>query len=173
MKDEKWKPVFAEWKPAPSMYPAGAKPSQRVVGETEEGNEITVPATPYEIWVDPSGNIINLPVRTSRSYDPKRRAYGDDGPYIYHLKAQKRNKKWFPYAFDHQNPLGVTDEAAWPAARDAEIEKRKSGVRIRGEKFAKIWAREETVALKNPEVIGEAVERAIAKAQKRIKETKE
>ena len=156
------KPI--EWTPTAPILPPGKRPGQRVVGVNEDGDSIAVPHTQYEVWIDPAGNVINLPVKTTRA--PGQ----DTGSYMYEIRGLKAKAGWLPYNFDHGvhpsrpsktrgKPNPWLSAFAWEADREGEIELRRAAHLKQSEKYNKAWrAQDEAQALRTEESMAKAME---------------
>lgn len=60
--------MLTPYRPVPLIDDGSS--NQVVVGTTEEGLELTVPAQPYEWWLDKDGNIIAVVISTNRCPPP-------------------------------------------------------------------------------------------------------
>lgn len=111
--------------PAPHQYQSEkTRTVERVIGRTPEGKIATGPGLPYQRWIDPSGNVINLPIRSVRNQkdaeDPRR--------YEVYITAKKRRQGWHPY-------WEFTDDAA----RNEFIQKRKAGAAVESETYRRAY----------------------------------
>ncbi len=115
---------------------------ERVVGRTEEGNIATGPGTPCQKWIDPSGNVVLLPVRTTRNQ--KEVIAGQ--AYEAYIISKKLRQGWLRY------------EGMPEAERETVIAKRKAAYMAQSEPVRKAWASQDEVkALSNKQAMASAI----------------
>ena len=125
----KWSPDPKVIDGAPGMYHSDNAPQGARQIQVDGVGVIEVPHRPYKWMVSPTGNIVAVPVRSSRNYDKRKRAFGDDGNYQFAIEQKKRAKGFIDYE--------VTEECL------AEINSRRTKAFARGEQYRKSFRTEE------------------------------
>lgn len=101
-------------------------PGQRVIGEVRDDRhhrrvvEVSTTHLPYELWIDTAGNILQLPIKTTRCLNKKGQP-ADDSAHA----EQQRNLHWSAGWLRFDTGAYGEDREHWLARRDAEIAERR------------------------------------------------
>lgn len=127
-----------EHKYTDAILAKGRIPGQKVRGYTDEGKPVAVPHVPYEPWIDPAGNVINLPIKTSRVKG------GDDSAYEFDIKRRKARRGWTPWNYTPQfhmdSKYGILcSEEEWPTRRLQIVEQKRAEHAKMSAQYNAIW----------------------------------
>lgn len=95
----------------PCVYSDRNPPGQRIIGQTDEGTEVSVPHLPYINMMDPAGNVCAVPIGTNRDLLEL------DEKYRRVTLAIRARKGWVVWDYDSQLHPKFT-QAEWEAERE-------------------------------------------------------